>query len=203
MSGQAWAYLNPRSVSNVSERTSAATGPHVTPEDVKLALQGLKREPYRFGMAAFLRDQFSRNLLEGYALQVLRWQAEAGAWITKREHYELLERMAQLMVWECVEAQSKNDTLPGETPMPKGSAAVLCPVCHGRSTDLKGKICGTCGGSRRFVLDDARRAEAVGIHKSNWNRTWRERYAEAMQHPRRWEAIAISHVRRKLRPEGY
>lgn len=199
MSGQAWAWLTPRSVSDLGDRTSASTGPHLTQEDVKHALGGLSREPYRFGMAAFLGDHYSRNLLEGYALQVLRWQAEAGGWITKRQHLELLERMALLMVWESVEAQSRNDTLPGEAPMPKGSAAVLCPSCHGRGTDLRGKICRTCGGSRRFILDDARRAEAVGLHKSNWNRTWRERYAEALEHPRRWEAVAIAHVRRRLR----
>jgi hypothetical protein len=201
MSGQAWTWLTPRSTSDVGRVGIAATGQHLTPEDIKHALGGLPVRPFRFGMAAFLGDRYSWTMLEGFVVELLRWQADAGGWITKRQHVEILNRMAQLMVWEAVSAQSRNETLPGEMPMPKGSAAILCPLCLGRGTDVHGRICSVCGGSRRFVLDDSKRADAIGMHRSNWSRTWRDRYAEAMEHPRRWEAQAISHVRRKLRTE--
>ena len=199
MSAQAWPMLNPRSLSDFGNRTAAATGPHLTPEDIKLALGGLAPAPYLFGMAAFLRDEQSRRRLEGHMLLELRWMADAGDWITKAVHVEILDRMAQLVVWESTVAQSRNETLPGELPLPQGSAAVLCPACNGRAERGTGRFgCKVCDGSRRFILTDPRRAAAIGLHGSNWRRTWRERYAEAMEHPRRWEAVALAHVRRKI-----
>lgn len=123
-------------------RDDARGMPSVTQADVKAALGGLKSEPFWFGMAAFLGDAKSLTRIENALHQSLCLHADAGGWITKREHHVTLSRMSELMLFEVISARSRNDTYPGEKPPPPGSARVLCPECRGKGGVSSGAIHG-------------------------------------------------------------
>jgi hypothetical protein len=59
--------------------------------------------------------------------------------------------------------------------------------------------CELCSGRGRFLLANPKRAMMLGVSLRTWERRWNGRYAELMEIPREWEAIAIGHVRKKLR----
>lgn len=59
--------------------------------------------------------------------------------------------------------------------------------------------CGLCRGRGRFLLANPKRAMMLGVSLRTWERRWNGRYAELMEIPRQWEAIAIGHVRKRLR----
>lgn len=61
-----------------------------------------------------------------------------------------------------------------------------------------GEPCDLCEASGTFLMTDVRRAQALGVHASNWHRTWSARYAENLLIPQEWEDRAIRHVRRRL-----
>ncbi|HRC61689.1 MAG TPA: hypothetical protein PLX85_00520 [Dehalococcoidia bacterium] len=289
MSGQAWTYLNPRSLAPQPERLTevrrtsrrekpktrderaldlffkgkTATGRSsgeggggsLTAEDVRHALGGLAPKPFRFGMSAFLGDAQSLRLLEGFLIEELRWKAEAGEWLRKREDVERIERMASLMLFEVISARSRHDTFAHQERLPEGSAAVLCPKCNGRGAfgdsravekwrryrrmvrrarlrnpfpkpedqdprsawtkrrtlhdaliaksrveeaRAAAQLCEVCSGTGRFIFTETHRARAVAVSRRTWYRDWAGRYTELIEIPRRWEAIAVAHVRRKL-----
>ena len=59
--------------------------------------------------------------------------------------------------------------------------------------------CDLCFKTGRYVFSESSRARAAGIPRRTWTRTWCDRYAEGLEIPRRWEAIAVGHVRRRLK----
>lgn len=184
-------------------------GAMLTPEDVKHALGGLREAPYRFGMAAFLGDAHSLRLTENHLVTEIRWHAEAGGWLTSRSQVETVERMASVMLFEVISAMSRHETFAHQKGLPEGSAAVRCPQCLGKteyvpiSEAASGRAygratpCDLCEDGV-FVLDDPARARLCGLSLKWWRSIWSGRYAELIDIPRRWEAIAISHVRRRL-----
>lgn len=120
-------------------RDDAHGHPVLTQEDVKVALGGLADAPFRFGMAAFLGDMSSLEWLEHELQWRLMAEAEAGGWITRREHRVTLARMSELLLFEVIVARSRNDAYPGKKPDPAGSARVLCPKCLGKGRMSHGK----------------------------------------------------------------
>lgn len=64
------------------------------------------------------------------------------------------------------------------------------------------ETCQLCHGRGRFLLTERRRALMVGVSRPTWYHRWQARYAEGLAIPQRWEAIAIGHVRRKLRRDA-
>lgn len=64
--------------------------------------------------------------------------------------------------------------------------------------DAAARPCELCGGTGRYLFTVTERARAIGVSRRTWYRHWDDRYAEAIEIPRRWEASAVSHVRRRL-----
>lgn len=228
-----WSWLNPRSTVAMGRDWIRSSKPALTAEDVKHALGGLRDAPFLFGMAAFLGDPRSTHRLEAILVDHLVLVSDAEGWCTKRQHFEVVQRMGALMLFEVLAARSRAEALPGDADARQRNVAhVRCPACigkgtaqpctscagagrvvdderrgnavrfmacdHCRGTGLATARCSLCGGAGRFTINDARRAQAVQVHKANWMRTWAGRYAEHIELPRRWEHAAVSHVRRRL-----
>ena len=52
-----------------------------------------------------------------------------------------------------------------------------CPTCGGTGY-YRYKECGTCHGTTNYVLNDSQRAYAIGVHRSNYRRTWSTRHKQ-------------------------
>ena len=52
-----------------------------------------------------------------------------------------------------------------------------CPTCRGTGF-YRYKECTTCNGTTSYTLNDSQRAHAIGIHRSNYRRTWAVRHKQ-------------------------
>lgn len=54
---------------------------------------------------------------------------------------------------------------------------IKCPTCRGTGF-YRYKECPTCLGTTNYTLNDTQRAQAIGVHRSNWRRTWAIRHKQ-------------------------
>lgn len=143
-----WSWLNPRTTLQLGRDWIRSTHPTLTSEDVKHALGGLSEKPFLFGMAAFLGDPKSLHALECHLIADLMLAADAGEWIRRREHFEIVQRMGALMLFEVIAARARAEGLPGEENgrQLRNVAHVLCPACLGKGT--LAPVCLQCEGLR-------------------------------------------------------
>lgn len=73
-----------------------------------------------------------------------------------------------------------------------------CPLCHGTKY-YKAKPCTPCKGSGYIRMNDALRAEAIGINRSVWKRVWKKRYNEVISLVNYYESKAVYSIKQKLR----
>lgn len=101
-----------------------------------------------------------------------KWQVPVGA--------HRLRRLTRLAIAEIIDAKT-------------------CQACQGRQWVLNGaipKVCQACNGSGRRDWSAATRYHAVGIHRSNWLRTWARRYIDIMSIVAAYDSQGLRALRR-------
>jgi hypothetical protein len=73
----------------------------------------------------------------------------------------------------------------------------LCKVCRGTGI-MKIESCHACFGSGKKRLTHAVLANAVGIHRSNWLRSWNDKFNSVLQIMNEWEDDALDCLQSKL-----
>ena len=58
---------------------------------------------------------------------------------------------------------------------------IKCPTCRGTGY-YRYKECPTCHGTTNYTLNDSQRAYALGVHRSNWRRTWANRHKQVSEY---------------------
>lgn len=73
----------------------------------------------------------------------------------------------------------------------------LCKTCNGTGI-VKITSCPQCFGSGKQRLTHSVLANAVGIHRSNWLRSWNDKFNLALAVLSEWEEEACGHIRAQL-----
>lgn len=125
---------------------------------------------------------------------------------------KLLSRAAKLAVdqkWKGYTAEEKRANPQHRQPVKLGTLADLamdellrasvCPSCRGSTRSENNKrACQRCGGTGRLNYSASQRARRVGVHVSNWQRTWSRRYEDIYTTAREYERRGLRHIVRKI-----
>lgn len=158
---------------------TVGAGPELTQADVAAACAGLTPEAWDLLAAKWVQGGMPRRMYASLLLEVEALAHNQGWQVPPRRPY--LARMVALAILEVVDPQT-------------------CNQCRG--TGFLGiRECRPCHATGRRRMWAAQRARAVGVHKSQWHRSWAGRYERIYRRVASIEVEGLSHVARGLRSE--
>lgn len=159
----------------------------LTPADISAALSGTQEDRLvnnEIGIEVLLAKICNNRQSQVKCFYpIYRGVAEIaikGKWKMKRGE-DRLRSLTQLAVFEATNDQA-------------------CPRCKGTTFNPRNptKACEPCRGTGRYRIKDYERAEALGVSKQTWSRTWEPRYQDVQIFIETQEHKALKSIAKKL-----
>lgn len=142
------------------------------------ALSGLSEHAMALAMVRYVGDVSPMPQLAYAAWLRAVDVANRDGWRPPRGS-EIVRKMAKAAIFEAIEPHR-------------------CGACNGTGY-LSARACHRCGGTGNEPIRDATLAQALGVDKSNYSRTWKPRYQAVKSEVGNWVTNLDYEVRAKIR----
>ncbi len=165
------------SIEHHYEKQIQSTGEKLTPMMVAAALSGLEKSAYLLARYVWCQDETVYSELLSEVEQMVQGLALSEEWCG----FAAEEKIQALSALALRYFQHRS----------------LCKACSGTGI-VKITSCPQCFGSGKQRLTHSVLANAVGVHRSNWLRSWNEKFNLVLAVLSEWEEEACGHIQKQL-----